>query len=119
MKKAVLMKFPHISDRTPTSLRILWDLSEEEATEVLMDGGVLIGQCLGPTGEVLHCPGTLCIFYNKDDKEGGQERRQMRCQGVPQKYRHNLHWLGGVSVSGRHQGECRRHVAVLRGAENN
>ena len=60
--------------------------------EALMDGGVLTDECLGPTRVVLQCPGTLCIFYNKDDKVDGQERRQMRCQGVPQKYRHDLHW---------------------------
>ena len=110
-KKAVLKKFPTGNEHFSRSVGFVQGGGQGSSHGRRR----VTDECLGPTGEVLHCPGTLCIFHNKDDKEDGQERRQMPCPPP------RLALAEVVSVSGTHQGEFRRHyrcVAVLRGAEN-
>ena len=92
-KRAIMDRFDHISERSRTSLRVLWDMTEEDAQDALIDGGFLADECLSQDGSVLGCAGTLHL-------SGGSAMRGLACKGVANKFRYRIHWLAGSVFQG-------------------
>ena len=77
--RACLNKF-HLSDRARISLRVLWDMDEDDRMNALLDGGLLTDTCLRPSGEGLECRGVLNLWHRVSDS---QTERKLVCSGVP------------------------------------
>jgi hypothetical protein len=117
-KRAALLKTPHPSDRCKTSLRILWDQTEEQSMNSLIDGGFLTDTCLNKNGSELPCPGTLCVQYScrahgKGKEAGEQTNRKLGCVGVAEKHRHRFHWLAGSVFQGHYKLDAKDVTALL------
>ena len=99
-KRAYLDKVSHASDRCKTYLRILWEPTEPEAMDALINNGFSTDVCLDRSGCEVHCKGTLKVHYYAS---GDRFDRKLHCHGVPEKARHRFHWLSGSIFHGHHK----------------
>ena len=103
-------KVPHASDRCDTSLRVLWECSEQQIMDTLIDGGFLADACLDKHGQEVGCKGILHVQYSCS---GSQHNRKLHCSGVPEKQRHRCHWLLGSVFQGHRQLDAKDVAGIL------